>query len=147
MEISKISIREIENIPDDIAMLGKFLNLAGSSLQSFRYFSTRNLDIIRNHVATILLFLNEEPIGYGHLDKDGKNIWLGICIAEAYRGKGLGTVLIKKLIEIAKLRGVSELSLRVDRDNINAITLYKSNKFIIAPDDNDKSYLMKASLS
>ena len=37
-------------------------------IRFFRYYHSRTVDVIRNHIVTIVLTLNDNIIGYGHLD-------------------------------------------------------------------------------
>lgn len=111
------------NINDRDDLL-RFVNDAGDSLKTFRYFSTRPLSVIENHITTVLLYENEEPVGYGHLDRDGESIWLGICVKYDKKGNGYGKQLMSKLIGDAKNNSVNLIKLSVDTENTNAIQLY-----------------------
>ena len=42
---------------------------------TFRYFNKRTIDVIKNHLLTILLLVNDLPIGYAHIDYENK-YWL-----------------------------------------------------------------------
>ena len=108
-------------------LLREFINSCGNSKDSFRYFNTRPLDIISNHVLTILAFNDSVPVGYGHLDKEGDKIWFGIAVAENYKGKGIGKKVMQYLIEYADNNKILELHLSVDSDNVIAVNMY--NKF------------------
>lgn len=116
----------------DSAELQKFLKGAGSSLSSFRYFSSRDLNILDNHIVTLLYYSCERgkvnPSGYAHLDKEGNIIWLGICVTEECKGQGIGTLLMEELVKIADEKQLS-LRLSVDSDNLLAIKLYKKFGF------------------
>ena len=46
-----------------------------------------------------------------------------------YRGKGIGSLLLKKLQEIAVDKNVKIIDLNVDIENIRAQNFYKKNKF------------------
>lgn len=54
---------------------------------------------------------------------------LGICVDEAFRGKGLGSKLMRSLIETAKKENICEIVLTVLSDNKIAISLYEKNGF------------------
>ena len=47
-----------------------FIINCGSSLSYFRYFDKRSYEIIYNHTQTILLYEENEVVGYGHLDNE-----------------------------------------------------------------------------
>ncbi|WP_235038195.1 ribosomal protein S18-alanine N-acetyltransferase [Microbacterium sp. 18062] len=68
-----------------------------------------------------------------------------IAVAEAFRGRGSGRVLLRALIALARERGVRDLFLEVRADNPVAQALYASEGFAVAgrrpryyqPDDVD----------
>lgn len=110
-------------------LLQDFLAIAGKSLTSFRYFQTRPLSIIDNHIATYLLQIDKQPVAYGHLDKEASIIWLGIAVAEQYTGRGLGKLMMQTLLTDAKIQKVKCIRLSVDNNNEKAIALYKKMGF------------------
>jgi GNAT superfamily N-acetyltransferase len=133
----------------DVKLLQQFIDEAGASLKSFRYFQKRPLEVIKNHVCTFLLVDDGEPVAYGHLDVsdeatvsshcgDGeqkpateKVIWLGVAVIETYLGLGLGAIMMKKLIEFAKENHIPSIKLSVDNNNSSAISLYKKLGFVL----------------
>ncbi len=110
----------------NIHLLKKFIELNNSTY--FRYFNSRNPNIIINHITTFLLLENKNIIGYGHLDFE-KNIWLGICVLEKYVGKGYGKIIMKKLIEISIQKNIKKVYLTVDKSNTIALNFYKKYGF------------------
>ena len=135
-----------ESLQDDERgrkLLEQFLQTANSSLHAFRYFSSREYEVINNHVSTLLLLKDGEPVVYGHLDRDGDNVWLGIAAIESQKGLGLGKLMMRRLIELAYKHELSKLVLRVDKDNTAAFNLYCGNGFVVDKNDkNANSYLM-----
>ena len=118
----------------NINLIYKFVNFAGSSLKSFRYFDSRlPEEAIKKHIKTLVIIRSGIPHGYAHLDNDGDNIWLGLCVAEKSKGLGLGKRLMEEILKY-KPKDRS-LTLSVDADNHIAIKLYHkfgfSNKIII----------------
>ena len=113
----------------DVKLLQQFIDEAGTSLKSFRYFQNRPLEIIKNHLCSFLLLDEEEPVAYGHLDKEKETIWLGIAVSEKHIGIGLGVIMMNQLITFAKQNKVKEIKLSVDNDNISAIKLYEKLGF------------------
>ena len=109
---------------------------------TFRYFKSRSIDIIKNHVLTIVL-LNEQqiPVGYAHIDNENK-FWLGICILETYHGMGLGSKMLEYIFNHNKIKVLNEIYLTVDTVNTNAIKLYKKFDFNIVK-ERDNIYVMK----
>ncbi|QMS85527.1 GNAT family N-acetyltransferase [Candidatus Xianfuyuplasma coldseepsis] len=56
---------------------------------------------------------------------------LGISILKAYHHQGLGTALMKHLLQQAKRMGKHTVELEVRADNVHAIELYKKVGFVI----------------
>lgn len=122
-------IREID--ASYLGDLRQFLNNAGNSTDSFRYFKNRPLSIIENHLITLLYYDNSKPVGYGHLDKENGTVWLGICIAENSQGKGIGKSIMNELMRQAELMEVKSIHLSVDNNNQYAQSLYKAYNFAV----------------
>ncbi|AHH45887.1 aminoglycoside 6-adenylyltransferase [Francisella tularensis subsp. holarctica PHIT-FT049] len=84
-----------------------------------------------------LLFnvLDDEDKSVGHcqiirLDQANKKASIGrLLIYEEYRAKGLGKLMIKKLLEFAKSIGLQNISLRVFDFNNSAIKCYETIGF------------------
>jgi ribosomal protein S18 acetylase RimI-like enzyme len=115
---------------------------AGSSVNNFTYFKKRNFECIEKHLATFLLYFNDELAGYSHLDKDSEKVWFGICIGENYIGKKLGDKLLEETLNTAKNYGINEIFLSVYKSNIPAINLYKKKNFVVFQ-ENENSFFMK----
>lgn len=105
-------------------LLEVFLKLAGKSLLTFRYFNKRPLSSIKHHLVTCVGVMNRLPIVYGHLDVELPNIWLGICVAEKYCGKGYGNKMMKFLTDWADKAEIRILNLSVDKTNEVAYNMY-----------------------
>ena len=114
---------QIEQLTD-YKVLQQFLDRAGSSLRTFRYFNHRPLTVVTNHLCTLIGLVDGRPVSYGHLDKEDGIVWLGICVAESEKGKGYGDQMMDALLEH---RG--EISLAVDLDNLGAQKLYEKKGF------------------
>ena len=82
-------------------------------------------------------FPADDP-GYGFVSPDVPEVSIGV-LAEA-RGSGLGRRLMTRLVEEARRRGVSRLSLSVENDNF-ATLLYTSLGFTVV-DEVDGSATM-----
>ncbi|MEY4307911.1 MAG: hypothetical protein RL422_114 [Bacteroidota bacterium] len=134
----------VEVIDKEFENLNCFLANAGSSLITFRYFSTRDVGVIRNHIYTILLINdNSEPVAYGHLDPEDNKVWLGICVSEKFINQGLGSIIMASLTEKADSVFINELYLQVDIDNVSAVNLYKKFNFEIIENKYEKYFVMK----
>jgi GNAT superfamily N-acetyltransferase len=110
-------------------LLSNFINSLGLSNKSFRYFSSRPITAINNHICTVLLLENNIPIGYAHLDKEEEDIWFGIALAEGHTGKGFGDKLMLYVLEKSVQLKIHELKLSVDETNTRAVSLYKKYGF------------------
>jgi len=110
---------------ENIFHLRDFIKNMGNSSETFRYFATRTpTQAIENHILTVLL-MDEEPVGYGHLDKEDHIVWLGICVKEGAQGKGYGRKIMEELVTSYE----GEIELTVDASNFRAIKLYESFGF------------------
>jgi ribosomal protein S18 acetylase RimI-like enzyme len=127
---------------NDLKDLKAFFEIeCGSSNLSFTYFNKRGYEVIKNHLLTNLLYVNNQPAGYSHLDKDGENIWFGICIAEKYKGKKLGEKLIIHTLQQANENNIKNVLLSVYKDNLPAIRLYEKLNFKVYT-ENELSFFM-----
>ena len=127
----------------DLAVLKNFIQNSGESLKTFRYYEKRDLKIISNHLLTILLFLNNKPIAYGHLEIEDNKTWLGIMVSESEKGKGYGKVVMSHLISFCKKNKFSNIFLSVDKNNINAIHLYQKFGFEVFSEFSETSLIMQ----
>jgi GNAT superfamily N-acetyltransferase len=115
MEIIQTKEREV---------IERFLAHAGSSLSTFRYFRTRPTSIISNHLITLVGKEGNDVVAYGHLDPDGGKTWLGVCVADEWKGEGRGTAIVAALLEEADKNGI-DVSLTVDEGNARARSIYE----------------------
>lgn len=109
----------------------------------FRYFKKRDINIIQNHIVTLLIMDNDVHVGYVHIDHDDK-YWFGIYIDDLYQNRGLGNKIMKYLLYHYhyKTKDLSEIHLTVDNDNERAIKLYKKHDFVEIK-KNEKRIFMK----
>ena len=100
---------------------------------TFRYFKKNNIDIIKNHIITFLIYENDKIAGYFHIDyeKEDNTYWLGLCILPLYQNKRYGTKILEYIFNHHKIINISNIKLSVDNDNIYAIKLYKNFGFNI----------------
>jgi GNAT superfamily N-acetyltransferase len=130
----------IEITINNCNLIGNFILSINEGKKSFRYFEKRPIEIVGNHIITLLIcdIDTNEGVVYGHLDTDddGK-IWLGIAVADNYIGQGFGRKMIAKLLEKAKEKDLKEIWLSVDKNNITAKNLYESVGFANMYDRNE----------
>jgi GNAT superfamily N-acetyltransferase len=99
-------------------------------------------DRIAVGAAWARLFENAEVGGYGFIDSNTPE--LSLAIFEQYRGRGLGTDLMKALMAELKLKGFERLSLSVDKRN-RAVGLYEKLGFMVVKEQ-ETDYLMVRTL-
>ncbi len=114
---------------ENISLLSAFLDNAGGSLKTFRYFDKRPLSSISNHLYTTVYMFEDQPVGYGHLDQEGDVVWLGIAVKEGLTGKGIGKKIMDKLLQKGRKLEIKKIRLSVDADNTPAVKLYKQLGF------------------
>ena len=124
---------------NNIYLLEEFIKLNDSSF--FRYYHSRTIGVIKNHILTIVLTFKENIIGYGHLDFE-KKIWLGICILQKYREKGYSKIILEFLFDYASKKNIKEINLSLDENNIIAKYIYEKYDFKII-DVKENIYYMK----
>ena len=124
---------QIERIDSkNVQPLEAFLASCVSALETFRYFESRPLSVVQNHLATLLGFdENQVPVAYGHLDQEDGIVWLGICVSDGIQGQGYGKAMMQALLDAAHAEGVKSISLTVDVANPNAARLYEKFGFVL----------------
>ena len=85
----------------------------------------------------IFMKINNVVVAYGQIIYIRKMYTVvNFGVVDIFRGKGLGKLLLDNLISKAREKNISELALGVDKDNVNAISLYKwigfNNRYDIA---------------
>ena len=79
---------------------------------------------------------------YGHVDDDTPS--LAISLYEEYRGKGIGTQMMVKMLELLKKQGFRRASLAVQKANY-AVKMYERVGFQTV-DENERQYIMVCEL-
>ena len=135
-----IDIIELSNTNTD-EIFNNFLSKIGDD--NFRYFNTRSINCLNNHIITLILYDKNTSnyIGYAHIDFEDK-YWLGIYIVSEYQNKKLGTLLLKYILQHEIVYKLDNIHLTVDKNNSYAIKLYQKNNFIITKEE-DNYYIMK----
>lgn len=98
-----------------------------------------NIRSLEGKKASIMLLAmdGEEIAGIATINSSAKikarhDGELGIVVAKRYQGKGIGTELIRQLIQWAKGNGVTtRLSLDTRADNVKAVELYMKFGFVV----------------
>ena len=79
---------------------------------------------------------------YGHVDDETPS--LAISLIPEYRGRGIGTGMMKEMLTLLKDCGFKQVSLAVQKANY-AVRMYKNAGFKII-DENDEEYIMVSRL-
>ena len=79
---------------------------------------------------------------YGHIDNDTPSLAMSVC--PRYRGLGIGTSLLKQLLQVERLAGYSKISLSVQKSNY-AVKMYEKVGFTVV-DENSEEYIMTVNL-
>lgn len=87
-------------------------------------------DYYINNFGVFICTNDGQAIGYGQIiiNKNAHTI-VNLGILEAYRHQGYGELLIKYLIELCCKNSIKNVYIRVERDNVNALCLYKKIGF------------------
>jgi putative acetyltransferase len=73
--------------------------------------------------TTSLKFNPQEPLKH--------KAELGLTVHDDYQNRGIGTALLRHLVNVAKMRKLTKLHLNVNTDNDRAINVYKKTGFTI----------------
>lgn len=115
---------------------------------SLRGFWNKNIEIQNNERQILILFKNDDPLGYVQANFYNNSIELSMGILEEYRGKGFGSLIIGKALE--HFKDTSCFFSFVREDNFASKNCFLKNGFIkrdgskkqYYPID-DKEYLME----
>lgn len=96
-------------------------------------------EIISGNRQVFIYKINGEFIGEGALvfdtgDPDytipGRRVYVSrMIVKKEYRNRGIGSEILEFLIKKAKESGFSEMTIGVDKDNVNALHLYRKYSF------------------
>lgn len=82
---------------------------------------------------------------YGHMDNETPSF--SISLYKEYRGQGIGTALMEKMLGLLKEKGYKRASLGVNKENY-AVRMYKNVGFEVIGDGTDETeYLMVCNLT
>ena len=79
---------------------------------------------------------------YGHVDDDTPSF--AISLYKEYRGQGIGTAMMCKMLALLKAQGYKKASLAVQKANY-AVRMYEAVGFKMV-DENDEEYIMVSEL-
>ena len=76
--------------------------------------------------------------GFGNIDDQTPEF--AISVYKPYRGKGIGTQLMRRMLRLLKENGYAKASLAVQKDNY-AVKMYQDVGFVVIG-ENDEEYIM-----
>lgn len=123
--------KSIVNIPE----LNIYISDFGSSIHDISLVSEIDEKLIG---AVWVRIIND----YGHIDDKIPSLAIGLY--EEYRGKGIGTKLMEKIISILIERKYKKVSLSVQKNNY-AVKMYRKLGFQVF-DENEEEYIMVKNL-
>lgn len=106
----------------------------------------------REHDVCLVADIDGEIVGavwvrimndYGHIDDQTPSF--AISVYKEYRGKGIGTALMKEMLTILKERGYEQASLSVQKANF-AAEMYRKLGFKVV-DETEEEYIMLKKLN
>jgi ribosomal protein S18 acetylase RimI-like enzyme len=148
MDSKDVKFLTINGYTNRIGLVSEFWDNLKLGRSSFRYFSKRPINIVNNHLFCCVIIDAEDIVAYGHLDPDEDRVWLGVAVSDNYVGKGFGSAMVEKLVDVAVKKNLRAIYLAVDLDNLAAKKIYVKMGFIELPDEStDSFYKMRLSLS
>jgi len=153
---TKVIIRPIK--PEDEPLLLELFNSLSerSALLRFQQLNRKitKADLIRfchidyDQEMTLVALTKENQsfkiIGAAHLMKSYEDVAeLSIEILDQFQGKGLGTLLIQKLLEFAKMYGYKKIWMEIRKDNLPMLKLAFRFGFEISSEEEDVVFVEK----
>ena len=75
-------------------------------------------------------------VHYVHPDKPQPELWINeVGVADGYRGRGIGTAVLREVLDVGRRLGCEEAWVLTERSNEAAMHLYASNGGEAAPQD------------
>lgn len=122
-------------------------------IRIFNYYIKETISAYREKTVKnehFLNFIDSAQVHCGFAIKDKQSRIIGFCILEPYMslstfsevaetmyfihheytGKGIGTLVLKKLEDEARKRGIKKLLVNISSENINSIKFHEKNGFI-----------------
>lgn len=125
-----MKIEQIKTV--DLAALRRFIELESEAFGSGGLNEWTLVPLIR-HGRVYAAWENNQVIGLIQYmldwDKPGRAYMVGVSMTKAVRGKGFGTVFIKKTLERLAAENLTEVELTVDPGNQAAIHVYEKLGF------------------
>lgn len=123
-------MKEIKISEMTLSDLNEISNILTTDFDDFWNASTLESELKNPFSKYIVAKKENEIIGFaGVIDTVDRLEITNIVVKKSYRKNGIGTILLKEFIKIAKEKGKNEISLEVNSSNLAAIKLYEKNGF------------------
>jgi protein lysine acetyltransferase len=130
--VDGLTIRLLRN--GDSATVASLFERLGSRSRERRFcgakpqLSDHELEVLArvdytHHVLVGYVDGDPEPVGIARLVRDGRSAEVAFEVADAYQGRGIGTILTRELAADARAAGITELQATVCGDNPPAMSL------------------------
>ncbi len=133
--INKITVEVVTQIDDELRETILNIDEEAFGQGSLNEWS---LPPFLNYGRVYLARLNGKPVGLAELMRDWRDPELaylyGYAVAREYRGRGIGTALMRTILEALPRAGFKRLQLTVHPENYTALHLYQ-DKFGMKPID------------
>jgi len=101
----------------------------------FNFTTEQEAEYIEKAALFLVAEVEGKIVGSATLDRSTLSklnhiVTFGITISKAYCGQGIGSLLMKKVIEWSELKGVEKIDLEVFENNTSGIALYKKFGFL-----------------
>lgn len=132
-QIEQAFVRSLSPMSKHYRFFSGIAELSDSMLYKFTHMQyPSNVAII----ATVMDNNTEEEIGVArYASTDELTAEFAIVVADAWQGRGVATLLLKRLIALAKQAGIAELVGTVLRDNQDMLELAHHLGFVLHKDD------------
>lgn len=118
--ISKMTISDLNSIADNLS----------SDFDDFWNLQIFKNELVNNNSYYLVAKINDEIVGFGGIWQAFDTIHItNIVTKKNNRNKGIASLILEKLIEIAKKRDINNITLEVRKSNIPAFNLYSKYNF------------------
>jgi L-amino acid N-acyltransferase YncA len=121
---------ELLHLRNNSPALAYFLN--SRKVDDFEHASWFSKRLKLERELTKVLTLENEIFGVGYLDRNQNIEWrarVSINLAKKYQNVGLGSLLLKELVEVSKKLKIKEIFCQNHVENIASINFFKKNGF------------------
>lgn len=110
----------------------KGLQMDLEKIKSIEGWAAYGMASIKQKNGSFVLAINQETkevIGFSNLVKNKGKYEIGIAVRKDFRNKGVGTLLLNKILDDARRMNIKEVYALVKEANSHSIKFFKKNKF------------------